>query len=69
MKQLMYILQLEKRLKDIGKRIYQQGEESYRKGLDIEDNPWKETLHEYYAWKNGFIAEQSKQYEKNVQNS
>lgn len=42
-----------------GKRIYQNGEKACRNGLKIEDNPWKGTNHEYYAWKAGFINEMS----------
>ena len=49
--------ELTKRLKMIGDRIYRHGEEAARKGFNINDNPWKETLHEYYIWKSGYINE------------
>ena len=48
-------IDLIKRLRFIGKRIYKHGEDAAKKGMMIDDNPWNGTLHEYYIWRNGFI--------------
>jgi hypothetical protein len=47
----------ERRLRVIGEMIFKHGEDAYRKGIKVEDNPWKGTSHEFYIWRNGWITE------------
>ena len=58
--------ELTKRLQDIGKRIWKQGEEAAKDpSITLKDNPWKGTSHEKYIWQNGYVLQKHREWKKN----
>lgn len=54
------VKELIERLKNVDYRITEHGREAARKGILIEDNPWKGFSHEFHIWRNGWVFETNK---------